>query len=91
MPLFAWLLAAVAPLAKRILAALGIGWVTFEALGLLVDQVKDAIIAQWGAMSGDMLAIVTMSGMGTALGIILGAFVARVSFQSLARLGRIVS
>lgn len=88
--MFAWVLAAIAPIVKRVLAALGVGWVTFTALTALVDQVKSSVLSSWGAMPADILAIATMSGFGTAFGIILGAFAYKASLSAISYLGRVV-
>lgn len=88
--LFEWMASAIGPIAKRLLSALGIGWLTFEGLGQLVDQAKDQVIAAWGGIGGNLLTLATIAGIGTAIGIILGAIVARVAYQSLAKLGKVM-
>lgn len=88
--MFAWLLAAIVPIVKRVLAALGVGWVTFTALTSLVDQVKSSVLSSWGAIPADILAIATMSGFGTALGVILGAFAYKASLSAISYLGRVL-
>lgn len=85
-----WVASAVGPLAKRVLSALGIGWITFESLSALITQAREAIIGLW-SQAGDVLAIAELAGVGTAIGIILGAVVARIAFVQLAKLGRIVT
>lgn len=88
--LFDWLASAVGPLAKRVLSALGIGWLTFEGLGAMVDQARDAVISAWGGISANVLTVASMAGVGTAIGIVLGAIVARVTFVMLAKLGKVM-
>lgn len=88
--MFAWLLAAIVPIVKRVLAALGVGWVTFTALTSLVDQVKSSVLSSWGAIPADILAIATMSGFGTAFGVILGAFAYKASLSAISYLGRVL-
>jgi len=87
---FDWIASAVGPLAKRVLSALGIGWITFESLSALVSQAREMVVTFWG-QAGDVLAIAELAGVGTAIGIILGAIVARIAFVQLAKLGRIVT
>lgn len=86
-----WLLSMVGPLAKRVLSALGIGWVTFEGLGALFDQARNAFVASWGAMGSSVLTVIELAGVGVALGVILGALTARLAYSSLARLGKLLT
>lgn len=86
---FDWIASAVGPLAKRVLSALGIGWLTFESLDALVGQAKDMVVSLW-SQAGDVLIIAELAGVGTAVGIILGAIVARIAFVQLAKLGKIL-
>lgn len=87
--LAAFLSLAVGPLAKKILAALGIGWLTYEGLALIGNQVQSAVLANWGAMPASMLQVLTLSGFTEAVGITLGAFTARIALTSFGRLGKI--
>lgn len=88
---FTWLSSAVGPLAKRVLSALGIGWLTFEGLGQMVEQAKSMVISLWGSGASSVWVVAEMAGIGTALGIILGAIVARVAYQTLAKLGKLMT
>lgn len=88
---FVWLLSAVGPIVKKVLASLGVGWVTFTALTAFAIQLRDYVVAAWGTMPGDLIAIASMSGFGTALGIILGAFAYKASLSAISYLGRVVS
>lgn len=87
--LFAWLLAAAWPIAKKVLLMLGIGWVTYEGLGLIAGQVEQQITALWGAMAGDMLMMASRLGIPQAVGITLGAITARVAFIAAGKLGKV--
>jgi hypothetical protein len=87
--LAAWLLSLGAPLAKRVLIALGIGVISYTGYSALVDQVKVAVLAQWGQLGGATLALMSLGGVGEALGIILSAFAARAALMAAERLGRI--
>lgn len=89
MQLFAWLMLAVWPLARHVLVSLGIGWVTYEGLGVLMSGLQNSVLQAWGNVSGEILSILTLSGFAEALGITLGALSARVALMSFARLGRV--
>ena len=87
----AWLLALAAPLAKRVLLALGIGVLTYAGYSAIIDQVKSAVIAQWGNLGTVTAQILSLGGYGEALGIILGAMVARAALMAAARFGKITA
>lgn len=84
-----FLSAAAGPIAKRVLASLGMGFISFAALTTAVNAVVDAARASYGSMSGSMLQISDLLGIGTAIGIILGGIVARASFAAASRLGKL--
>lgn len=75
----AWLIAIAWPVVKRVLIAMGIGFATYEGLGVLANSLKAEIISSWGQVGGVTLQFLSLAGFPTALGIILGAMAARVS------------
>lgn len=89
--LWAFLLAAVYPLAKKVLIMLGIGWITYEALTALVNSVINAAVTNWGGVTGAALQLSSLGGIPQVLGIICGALVARVSFVLVAKLGKVTA
>lgn len=91
MNLGAFLSAAVGPLAKRVLQALGIGIISFAGLSAALNGVIDAVKSNWGGVTGQLLDLMQLAGFNTAIGIILGAMVAKLSFTLTERLGRITS
>jgi len=88
---FSWLDNAVGALAKRVLTALGIGWVSFNGITELASQVKDQVMTAWGGLPAEVLAIATMAGFGVAFGVILSAVTYKASLSVMAWLGRVVS
>lgn len=89
--IYQWLDGAVGGLAKKVLSALGIGWVSFEGITQLAQQAKDAVITAWGGMPADVLQIATIAGFGTAVGIIISALMYRATIAALGHLGRLVT
>lgn len=85
-----FLAAAVGPLAKKILFALGIGTVTYTGLQAAFDAASDQVAAHYGAMSGGSLAIADLAGVGQSIGIILGALSARLGMIVLARFAKVL-
>jgi len=86
--LAAWLLAMAGPLAAKVLASLGIVWLTYEVLNTLAASVQAQVIALWGGMPAAMLALANLAGLTGAVGIMLGALVARAGLVAAARLGK---
>lgn len=86
-----WLMALAAPLAKRVLIALGIGVISYAGYSSIVDQVRSAVIAQWGSLSASAAALLSIGGVGESLGIILAAVSARAALMAAERFGRITS
>ena len=89
--IFGWILAAVWPLAKKVLVSLGIGVLTYTGLSLISTQVQNEVIGLWGNVSGDMLSMASLLGIPQSFGIILGGLAGRVALISASKLGRIAA
>lgn len=87
--LFAWLLAAAWPIAKKVLVMLGIGMVSYTALTTLLNAVISNAQSNWGQLTGAALQLCSLGGLPDFLGIVTGALVARASFMALGRLTKI--
>lgn len=87
--LWAFLAAAVGPLAKRLLAAIGFGLITYAALTALVASVVSAAQSAWGGVAGAALQLSSLGGIPEVLGIITGALVARVAYNAVGHLGKL--
>lgn len=86
-PLGAFLAAAVTPLAKRILAGLGLGILSFTAVTTALNAAISLAQGYFTGLPGDIFGLVGLAGIGEGLGIIAGAMVARVAFMTLKRIG----
>ena len=80
-----WLVSLAGPAAAKILAALGLGVVSYAALSAALAAALAAAKSAWGGLAGDSLALIQMSGASSALSIIAGALVARLSLLALKR------
>lgn len=87
---FSWLDNAVGSLAKRVLSALGIGWVSFNGITEFASQLKDQVMTAWGGLPAEILAIATMAGIGTAMGLVLSAVVYKAAMSSFSWLGKVI-
>lgn len=88
---FSWLDNAVGSLAKRVLSALGIGWVSFNGITEFASQLKDQVMTAWGGLPAEILAIATMAGIGTAMGLVLAAVVYKAAMSSFSWLGKVIA
>jgi len=75
--------------AKKAAVSLGFGIVTYAGFQGIKDQLSGAVGAMWGGMSGDVYAVVALSGFVDAVGVWMGAITAAVSLLSLKRLGMV--
>lgn len=87
--MWAFLLAAVWPLAKKVLLALGVGWLTYEGVGLVVDQVTSEVAGLWAGLPTAVVQILSIAGFPQMVGIILGALAARAALVAVGRLGKV--
>lgn len=75
----AWLLTLVGPLVVRIVAALGFTAVTYTGVTALINQLVTTAQNNWSAMPTAVLQLCTLSGIPQVLGMIFGAYMARVA------------
>ena len=71
--------------AGKLIAALGIGAVTYTGL----DIIRQAL-AGWNALPSDALQILLIGGVGTALNWVFGAVAFVVTYRSVSKLGTIM-
>ena len=77
----------VGPIARRVLIALGVGVVTYAGVDLAVGSLLSQAKAAWGSgLTGSVAQLVAMAGINTALGIICGGIVGRVTMLTLKRM-----
>lgn len=81
-PLGAFLENAVGPLAKRVMGALGLGVLSYAAVGLIMQQAIDFAKTQYLGLPSIMLNLAGLAGIGQGLGIIAAAMIFRVTFNA---------
>lgn len=86
-----FLAAAAGPLARRVLQAVGVGVISYAGLAVAVNAVVAELKAAYGQLVGPVADLLNLAGLGAALGIVLGAMIAKLSFTVTARLGRVVA
>lgn len=85
--LWGWLMAAITPIVKRVLAALGLGWVTMEGVQAFWDSATTGFLSEWNAIPSEVMQFVHMMGFSTAFGIIMGALAVVIALAALRFLG----
>lgn len=73
----------------RVLASLGMGFVTFGAVTTTINSVASIVSSNWGGLGGAALQLASLAGFPTAFGMIIGAVITRVSINTLPKLGKI--
>jgi hypothetical protein len=75
------------PIAKKALAALGMGVLSYAAVQAAFAGVQAALLASYGQISADIVGPLNMAGFGQAIGIVLGAMSARFSLLAVKKIG----
>lgn len=82
MPLAAWLLSLVGPFAIRAIIALGFTAVSFGGVTLASNALITLAQSYWSGMPLIALQLASLSGIPESLGMVLGAYVARLAVWS---------
>lgn len=78
-----WLAALAWPMVSRVLAALGIGTVTYVGLNSAINAALGAAKAALGTLGGEVSQLMAMAGFFQAMAIIAGGMLAGVTFMTL--------
>lgn len=63
---------------RTLVASLGIGFVSFAGLSLVINNLIDYFVSQFDNIAVDVLAILELGGMSASISMILSAFLIRV-------------
>lgn len=74
----AFLMGMAGPLLFRVITMLGISTLTFTGVTVALQSLIDMATSNWSSLPSDVLALASIAGIPQCLGIIAGAFVARV-------------
>ena len=86
-PLGAFLSAGMGYLAVRALMGVGVGLITYGAVGIVLAQLFSMAQGYYNAFPSFALQVVGLAGFGQGIGIIVGAISFRLTFVLLPRLG----
>lgn len=76
----------IGPLARKVLLALGFGFVSYAAVSTALTAALNAAKASLNGITVDVMNILSLGGVFTAMSIIAGAMITRVGMQALKRL-----
>jgi hypothetical protein len=82
---FAWLWAAVLPLAKRVITGLGFGWITYEGVSTAINSAIANIQTAFGGLIAEVAALLAISGFFDAMAITSGGIVSGLVWMVLKR------
>jgi hypothetical protein len=85
-----WLASLLPSFVARVLAAMGMGVVTFTGWSVVWGQVRDLIVSNFVGLPSAIAQLAGLAGVDVGLGIILGAITTRVAYVSVASAARIV-
>lgn len=88
-PLGGFLQGAIGPLARRVLAALGLGVLSYAAVTAAVSALLLLAKSHYLGMPAMIVQLAGLGGIGQAMGIITGALVYRVVLNNMSKIGRI--
>jgi len=80
-----WLWALAAPLVKRVLVALGMGYASFEGAATVIESSFDAIQASFGGLLAEVAALLAMAGFFDAMAIMSGGIMGGLAWMAMKR------
>jgi len=83
------LTALAGPLAKKVLSALGIGFLTYAGVETAVQGAMSAAKSNFSGVASDVAAILAMSGTFTAMSVIAGGITAGLTMMVFSKLAKI--
>jgi hypothetical protein len=89
--LFAFLASAVGPLALRVVAALGLGVLTFTGVDNVLSTLITSAQNNWGSVAADILGLASVAKIPECLGLLAGAMSSRVTMWVAANAARWVT
>lgn len=85
-----WLASLAPSLVKRTLLSLGFGVAIFTGINTVGGQINDLITTSFGGIPADMLGVMQLAGLGTALNMLLGAIAARITLYVMISSSRVI-
>jgi hypothetical protein len=77
--------------AGRVLASLGMGFISFTAVTGIVNLLISQLQSTWSGIGGAAFQLISIAGFPTALGITIGAIITRLTINAIPKLGKLTS
>lgn len=77
----------IVPIASRLLTALGVGFVTYQGVGLVFEELETKIFDQFSGMPETAYEILILAGFDQALNIILSSMSAALVLKGMSAVG----
>lgn len=74
------------PLVRRVLLSLGMGFVGYAGVAVVVNQMIASAKASWSGIPADAMLLLQIGGVSTAFSIIVGSFLVKLSLNVVKRL-----
>jgi hypothetical protein len=71
----------------RVMTTLGLGFINYEALKTIAEQLKTALLASYAAVDVDILNVLNLAGVGEYLNIVLAAIITKAGLMAIKRIG----
>lgn len=84
-----WLLGLAAPVAKRVLAAVGLGVVSYAGAEVALTAALNAVQTALGGLGGEVAALLAIGGFFQALSILAGGMMASLAWATVGKIGRV--
>jgi hypothetical protein len=81
-----WFMSIVLPAAKKLLAGLGFGFVTYSGFVSVVNNAIESARSSWAGLPGDIAVWLAIGGINVAFGIIFAAISIRLLFAAAKKL-----
>lgn len=88
--LYSFLASAIGPLAVRALVALGFASVSFAGVTVAFDALVTHAQTQWSSLPAAVIQLASLAGIPSALGLIFGAGLARITLWSVANGSKLI-
>lgn len=85
--LLAGLFSLVKPVLMQVLAALGMGIITYGGFSVVLDQIRGLIQDNLSSLPANVAQLIGLFGVHQAMGIIVGAYASRITLMTTKRLG----
>lgn len=81
------MMALIGPLTGKVISALGIGYLSYSALNALAESLKSSMLSSYSSIDADLLNMLDLLGVGTALNILIAAVITKASLSAIKKIG----